>query len=109
MNKSNDNKRSSFLYTSFGMGVQRKDILFLIGNKGKECIKKGFEKERAFMLKLESFGPTVMSGEGYASEGKNESSIQLQHTLSCHMLHNGLKGFNTNVEMMAPVLEGRTS
>lgn len=80
MTKSNNSKRSSFLYTSFGMGVQRKDILFLIRSKGEQCIKKGFEKERAFMLKLESFGPLVMSGEGYASEGKKEFDSTATHT-----------------------------
>ena len=34
------------------MGVQRRDMLFPTGSKREECIKKGFEKERTFMLDL---------------------------------------------------------
>lgn len=64
MNRSSDYKRLSFIYIFLGMGVLRRVMLFLIGSKGEECFKKGFEKERVFLYEFESFGFVLMSRDG---------------------------------------------
>lgn len=62
------------------------------------------------MFQPESFGPGAMSGGGHGKVKKRmKSSIQLQHTLSCHTLDNVQKGCNTDMKMTAPALERCTS
>lgn len=65
MNRSDGNKRSSFLYTSLVIRVQRMDMLFPTRSKREEYIKRGFEKERIFMLELSGFALISVSGKGY--------------------------------------------
>ena len=59
------------------------------------------------MLELEISGPVVMSREVMASEGT--SLMQQEHVLSLHVLDDGLKGCNSDMKKMVPLLEGRRS
>lgn len=65
MNRDFNNKRLSFTYTTSDVGIQRRDILFSTGSKGKGFIRRGFMKKITFVFALERLGPVVMSGKGY--------------------------------------------
>lgn len=101
MNRSSDKRRSRFLYTSLGVGVQRTDILFPTRSTKEDGVKKGLEEERASLLGLES----VATWWERMWQVK-ESGRVLCNSDPGGAARAGRRGWNTGVKGMAPALGG---